>query len=41
MVMHYLHHYNDENVSDGKWQNKQELCSIFGLDPQKPLIVFT
>ena len=34
------HHYNNENVGDGKWQNKQELCSIFGLDPQKPLIVF-
>jgi starch synthase len=34
------HHYNDENVGKGKWENKLELCSIFGLDPQKPLIVF-
>lgn len=32
--------YDSENVHDGKLQNKRELCSIFGLDPNKPLICF-
>jgi starch synthase len=33
-------HYNNENVDEAKLQNKRELCSIFNLNPDKPLIVF-
>jgi starch synthase len=34
------HHYTVETVHTGKAKNKALLCSRFGLDPQKPLIVF-
>jgi starch synthase len=34
------YHYDKSNVGDGKYQNKRELCSIFGLDSSKPLFVF-
>ncbi|MGE5521934.1 MAG: glycogen synthase [Candidatus Dadabacteria bacterium] len=38
---HYLvKNYDDIEVKDGKRKNKKELCSRFGLDPDKPLIVF-
>jgi starch synthase len=33
-------HYTAKTVNAGKEQNKALLCSRFGLDPQKPLIVF-
>lgn len=33
-------HYNNENVDEAKLQNKRELCAIFKLDANKPLIVF-
>lgn len=33
-------HYNNENVDEAKLQNKRELCAIFKLDVNKPLIVF-
>ena len=32
--------YNESSVDKGKKINKQELCSQFNLDPEKPLIVF-
>ena len=32
--------YNERSVDKGKKINKQELCSQFNLDPEKPLIVF-
>ena len=33
-------HYAVKTVNEGKEKNKALLCSRFGLDPQKPLIVF-
>lgn len=33
-------HYTNENVETEKINNKRELCSIFGLDPNKPLFGF-
>ncbi|MBD0277137.1 MAG: glycogen synthase [Flavisolibacter sp.] len=32
--------YDEHGVKDGKRKNKKELCSQFGLDPDKPLFVF-
>ncbi|GAA4329982.1 glycogen synthase [Flaviaesturariibacter amylovorans] len=32
--------YSTETVKEGKRRNKEELCSRFGLDPEKPLFVF-
>ncbi len=32
--------YDEHSVKDGKRKNKKELCSRYGLDPDKPLIVF-
>ncbi|HYO21569.1 MAG TPA: glycogen/starch synthase [Flavisolibacter sp.] len=32
--------YDDHLVKEGKRRNKKELCSMFGLDPDKPLITF-
>lgn len=32
--------YNEHIVNEGKRRNKKELCGQFGLDPEKPLIVF-
>ncbi len=32
--------YSQELVQKGKQKNKQEICSQFGLDPNKPLITF-
>ncbi|HEU0065573.1 MAG TPA: glycogen/starch synthase [Flavisolibacter sp.] len=32
--------YDDHQVKEGKKKNKKELCSQFGLDPEKPLITF-
>jgi len=37
----YLHHhFTIATVSEGKKNNKAQLCHRFGFDPQKPLIVF-
>ena len=33
-------HYSSETVEEGKEKIKASLCSTFGLDPQKPLIIF-
>ncbi len=33
-------HYTVTTVTKGKQKNKEQLCSQFGLDPQKPLFVF-
>lgn len=35
-----IKNYDDNLVRDGKKKNKKELTSIFGLDENKPLIVF-
>ena len=32
--------YDDHLVKEGKRRNKKELCGMFGLDPDKPLITF-
>lgn len=32
--------YDDHLVKEGKRKNKKELCGIFGLDPEKPLVTF-
>ena len=32
--------YDDHLVKEGKRKNKKELCGLFGLDPEKPLITF-
>lgn len=32
--------YDDHLVKEGKRKNKKELCGMFGLDPDKPLITF-
>jgi starch synthase len=32
--------YDDHLVKEGKRKNKKELCGMFGLDPEKPLITF-
>lgn len=32
--------YDDHMVKEGKRKNKKELCDMFGLDPDKPLITF-
>jgi starch synthase len=38
---HFLgKNYTDHEVKEGKRKNKKELCSRFGLDLEKPLIVF-
>ncbi len=34
------HHYKISDVTKGKAANKKVLCETFGLDPDKPLIVF-
>jgi starch synthase len=34
------HHFTIATVSEGKENNKAQLCHRFGFDPQKPLIVF-
>ena len=34
------HHYSAATVDTGKAQTKKDLCARFGLDPQKPLIIF-
>jgi starch synthase len=37
----YLKHsYHADTVTEGKAAAKQELCAVFGLDPNKPLFVF-
>ncbi len=35
-----VRNYDDHDVKEGKKKNKKELCSTFGLDPEKPLITF-
>ena len=35
-----LHHYDSNNVQEGKRKNKEELCRQFGLDPERPLCCF-
>lgn len=35
-----LKNYDDGAVKEGKRKNKKELCGMFGLDPDKPLITF-
>ena len=32
--------YDEHQVKEGKRKNKKELCTMFGLDPDKPLITF-
>ncbi len=32
--------YNETHVKEGKRKNKKELCTRFGLDPDKPLFTF-
>jgi starch synthase len=32
--------YDSHDVKEGKRRNKKELCTTFGLDPEKPLITF-
>jgi starch synthase len=34
------YNYDSHDVRDGKRKNKKEICSTFGLDPDKPLITF-
>lgn len=33
-------HYSVASAAKGKKQNKNRLCEVFGLDPEKPLFVF-
>lgn len=35
-----IKNYDDHLVREGKKKNKKELCGMFGLDPDKPLITF-
>ncbi len=35
-----IKNYDDHLVKEGKRKNKKELCGMFGLDPDKPLITF-
>ena len=35
-----IKNYDDHQVKEGKRKNKKELCDMFGLDPDKPLITF-
>ena len=35
-----IKNYDDHLVKEGKRRNKKELCGMFGLDPDKPLITF-
>lgn len=35
-----IKNYDDHQVKEGKRKNKKELCGMFGLDPDKPLITF-
>jgi starch synthase len=35
-----IKNYDDHLVKEGKKKNKKELCGMFGLDPDKPLITF-
>jgi starch synthase len=35
-----IKNYDDHLVKEGKKRNKKELCGMFGLDPEKPLITF-
>ncbi|MER3499422.1 MAG: glycogen synthase [Chitinophagaceae bacterium] len=35
-----IKNYDQENVDKGKMKNKKEICGEFGLDIEKPLIVF-
>ncbi len=34
------HHFTAENVFEGKKKHKQEICAMFQLNPDNPLIVF-
>jgi starch synthase len=34
------HHYKTRDVASGKNSAKRELCSVFNLDPEKPLFIF-
>jgi starch synthase len=34
------HHYNSKNLVSGKMKNKEIICDVFQLDPQKPLFAF-
>jgi starch synthase len=34
------HHFNAEDAETGKRRNKEELCKRFGVDPDRPTIVF-
>jgi starch synthase len=35
-----VRNYDEHDVKEGKRKNKKELCSQFGLDPEKPLFTF-
>jgi starch synthase len=35
-----VRNYDDHEVKEGKRKNKKELCGMFGLDADKPLITF-
>lgn len=35
-----VRNYDEHDAKEGKRKNKKELCQMFGLDPEKPLITF-
>ena len=38
--IHLAKNFDDQSVKEGKRKNKKELCAMFDLDPDKPLITF-